>query len=85
MKCKINSLMKLSADLLQDLSSQLRILRYTFKHTIKAVLLTFRLSLTLPMVQECNNDTRIEITTEIYEIVQNEESDDDDCIVNDPA
>ncbi|XP_037827591.1 jerky protein homolog-like isoform X2 [Lucilia sericata] len=56
---EINSLMQMSADLLQDLSPQVEF--------------------TLPMVQEWNNDTCVNDTTEIHEIVQNEESDDDDC------
>lgn len=37
------------------------------------------------MVQEWNNDPCVDDTTEIHEIGQNEESDDDDCIADDPV
>ncbi|XP_049302193.1 uncharacterized protein LOC125775589 [Bactrocera dorsalis] len=58
---EINSLMRMSVDLLQDLSPQVEF--------------------TLPMVREWNDDPCVDDTTEIYEI---EESDDDDCIAEDP-
>ncbi|XP_049311544.1 uncharacterized protein LOC125778367 [Bactrocera dorsalis] len=58
---EINSLMRMSVNLLQDLSPQVEF--------------------TLPMVREWNDDPCVDDTTEIYEI---EESDDDDCIAEDP-
>ncbi|XP_050322584.1 LOW QUALITY PROTEIN: jerky protein homolog-like [Bactrocera neohumeralis] len=64
---EINSLIRMSVDLLQDLSLQVEF--------------------TLPMIREWNDDPCVDDATEIHkitEIHEIEESDDDDCIAEDP-